>query len=106
MGRGQVGPVTVDLALAALSASLIPVTFVRSFVLFLLAAAASFAAWYLMRHYNRRITGARRDATRLASVLTQNGIRFNYLVGHNFKEAYVSGEAYDREELITFGAIL
>jgi len=48
----------------------------------------------------------RRDATRLASVLTQNGIKFNELVGHNFEEAYASGETYDREELTTFGAIL
>jgi hypothetical protein len=38
--------VTVDLALAAVSASLTPQTFVRSFALFVLAAAASLAAWF------------------------------------------------------------
>jgi len=91
--------VTVDLGLAAVSAALTSANFVRSFALFVLAAAVSFAAWYLMRHYNRRITGARRDATRLARVLTQNGIKFDELVGHNVEEAYASGEAYDEAEL-------
>jgi hypothetical protein len=98
--------VTVDLALAAVSASLTPQTFVRSFALFVLAAAASLAAWFLMRHYNQRMTRARQDATHLVRMFKKNGIKFDELVGHDSEQAYAAGEAYDREELITFGAIL
>jgi GH35 family endo-1,4-beta-xylanase len=85
---------------------LTPQTFERSFALFVLAAAASSAAWFLMRHYNQRMTRARQDATHLVRMFKKNGIKFDELVGHDSEQAYAAGEAYDREELITFGAIL
>ena len=59
-----------------------------------------------MRHYNQRMTRARQDATKLARIFKKNGIRFDELVGHDVEQAYASAEAYDREELVTFGAIL
>ena len=98
--------VTVNLALAAVSASLVPQTFGRSLVLFLSAAAASMAAWFLMWHYNQRMTRVREDAVGLSRVLKKNGIKFDELVGHGSEEAYSTGAAYDWHELITFGAIL
>ena len=60
--------VTVNLALAAVSASLTSQTIGRSFALFLAAAAASIAAWFLMWHYNQRMTRAREDAVKLSRV--------------------------------------
>ena len=99
--------VTVDLALAAVSASLTsPPTFLQSLALFVLAAGVSWASWRLVWHYNHRVTGARNDATYLAKVLTKNGINFNELVGHNIELAYSSGEQYDGEELTMFKRIL
>jgi energy-converting hydrogenase Eha subunit E len=98
--------VSANLALAALSVSLTPQTFGRSFALFILAAAASIAAWFLMRYYNQRMTRARGDAIHLSRVFKKGGIKFDELVGHDSEEAYSAGTAYDREELTTFGAIL
>jgi hypothetical protein len=98
--------VTVNLALAALSASL-PLSLVRSFALFLLAVLASLAAGYLVQYYNRRMTEARKGAVHLAEILTKKGIQFDQLVGGpGFAKAYAAGENYDKEEMNMFGIIL
>jgi hypothetical protein len=98
--------VTVNLALAALSASL-PTSLLRSFALFVLAGLASAAAAYLVQYYNRRMTEARKNAVHLAEMLTKKGIQFDQLVGGpGFAKAYAAGEKYDYQEFIMFRVIL
>jgi hypothetical protein len=97
--------VTVNLALATVAATVSP-SRGSSFTLFAVAAMVSIGSLFLVLHYNRRMTGARRTAVHLTKVLTENGIDYDRILDTDIAREYSRGESYDREELMTFGIIL
>ncbi len=60
----------------------------------------------LVLHYNKRMTGVRKQAESIVSWLTQKGIDYDSILGRSTKDAYASGENYDRQELRLFSWIL
>lgn len=97
--------VTVNLALATASAAIGP-KFGASIALYIVAALVSFGSWSLVWHYNRRMTGARQTATAVVAKLNESGVNYDKLLQTNVAREYAKGNNYDREELLTFGAIL
>lgn len=97
--------VTVILALATVAAAIGP-SLGPSIALFIVAAMVSVGSLFLVLHYNRRMTGARRTAVHLVQVLAENGINYDKLLHSNVASDYTKGANYDKEELMTFGIIL
>jgi hypothetical protein len=95
--------VTVDLALSAAAITLRANN--RAF--FVVATMTSIAAWLLVWHYNRRMTGARTMAKTLIEWLKENGIDYSQIQKVDIPQAYKQKRwNYDKEELIIFAAIL
>ena len=90
--------VTVNVALATAAA------FKGSFNFVLLGVAVAIISGWLVLYYNRRITGARNDASHLVDQIQTRGIDYNSIVGKT--SDYQKGPKYDFRELIIFMLIL
>jgi hypothetical protein len=96
--------VSVNLALAVAAAT--PALASVRFYLLLLSCGVAVASWLLVLHYNRRMTGTRNQAQTTISWLQERGVNYDAILGDSTRDAYASGENYDRQELRLFAYIL
>jgi hypothetical protein len=97
--------VAVNVALATAAAAVQLEQNVR-LVLFVLAVAVSIASLSLVKHYNKRMTGARKTSTTIVNRLKPFHIDYDAILKTDVVSAYSVGENYDCQELITFSTIL
>jgi hypothetical protein len=92
--------VALNIGLATAAAAIAP-----GIVLWLLALMATFGCWRLVRHYNDRMTGARKTATALVKWMKANGVDYEAILGEEVTRKY-SDPNYDRQELRIFRIVL
>jgi len=93
--------ITVNLALATASAGIgKPGTGVIIFFFTVLVAASGS---YLVYHYNKRMTGARRDAAKVTAYFRDAGIDLSKIIPVIQARGDRTPEMYDAEELNIFG---
>jgi len=94
----------ITLHIAVVGASSLPG---QSFwFLLTLSIMISIVSWALVRHYNSRTTDARKTAVTVVEWLTNNGVDYEAITKIKSKEAYATGESYDKFELRAFAIIL
>jgi len=94
--------IAVNLALATASVGI--GTSGASIIIVLFAVLVTLGAGALVYHYNRRITGALRDADRVTAYFREAGIDFSKIIP---VERALGGRApYDAEELSILGSII
>ena len=96
--------VSVNLILAVAAAT--PALAEVRYYLLLLSCGVAAASWLLVRHYNQRMTGTRKQAETTVSWLMKKGIDYDAILGESTKAAYASRENYDHQELRLFAWIL
>jgi hypothetical protein len=62
--------------------------------------------WVLVRHYNRQVTGARRDADKIVAYFRDDGIDLSKIIPVAQDQTDRPPEMYDAEELYMFGSII
>jgi hypothetical protein len=95
--------VAFNLALATASVSI--GTAGAGIIIVVFTVLVALGGWVLVRHYNRRVTGARRDADKIVAYFRDAGIDLSKIipVAQNGADP---PEMYDTEELYIFGSII
>jgi hypothetical protein len=95
--------VAFNLALATASVSI--GTAGAGIIIVVFSVLVALGGWVLVRHYNRRVTGARRDADKIVAYFRDAGIDLSKIipVAQNGADP---PEMYDTEELYIFGSII
>jgi hypothetical protein len=95
--------IAFNLALATASVSI--GTAGAGIIIVVFTVLVALGGWVLVRHYNRRVTGARRDADKIVAYFRDAGIDLSKIipVAQNGADP---PEMYDTEELYIFGSII
>ena len=96
--------IAVNLALATASVSI--GTDGAGIIIVVFTVLVALGGGALVYHYNRRITGARRDADRVTAYFREAGIDFSKIVPVERALGDRAPEMYDAEELSIFGSII
>jgi hypothetical protein len=99
--------VTTNLALA--TASILPIIRLAHFgwLILIFSVLVAAAGGYLVFHFNRRMTGARDNATRVKTYLSDNKVDLSSLEEPPSKDrASRTPSMYDAEELYIFGYVI
>ena len=96
--------IAVNLALATASVSI--GTAGAGIIIVVFAVLVALGGWVLVHHYNRRITGARGDADKVAAYFRDAGIDLSKIIPVAQDRADRPPEMYDAEELSIFGSII
>jgi hypothetical protein len=95
--------VTVNIALAVPAVASTTLTDWSRYCLLILSAVVAFASWRLVVHYNRRMTGAQKQAVTVVKWLSCKGIDHDAIAGENTEAAYLPvREKYDLTEFWIF----
>jgi hypothetical protein len=95
--------IAVNLALATASVGI--GTSGAGIIIVVFTVLVALGGWVLVRHYNRRITGARRDADKIVAYFRDAGIDLSKIPVAQDR-ADRPPEMYDAEELSIFGSII
>jgi hypothetical protein len=96
--------VAFNLALATASVSI--GTAGAGIIIVVFTVLVALGGWVLVRHYNRRVTGARRDADKIVAYFRDAGIDLSKIIPVAQNGADRPPEMYDTEELYIFGSII
>jgi hypothetical protein len=97
--------ITVNLALATVSVSIR--TDGVAIIIIIFTVLVALGGWVLVRHYNRRITGARRDADKIVTYFRDAGIDLSKIIPAAAQDrADRPPEMHDADELSIFGSII
>jgi hypothetical protein len=91
--------IAVNLALATASVGI--GTAGAGIMIVVFTVLVALGGWVLVRHYNRRITGARGDADKVTAYFRDAGVDLSKIIPVAQDRA-----AYDAEELYIFGSII
>jgi hypothetical protein len=96
--------IAVNLALATASVGI--GTAGAGIIIVVFTVLVALGGWVLVRHYNRRVTGARRDADKIVAYFRDDGIDLSKIIPVAQDRADRPPEMYDAEELYMFGSII
>jgi len=96
--------IAVNLALATASVGI--GTAGAGIIIVVFTVLVALGGWVLVHHYNRRITGARRDADKIVAYFRDDGIDLSKIIPVAQDRADRPPEMYDAEELSIFGSII
>jgi hypothetical protein len=96
--------VAVNLALATASVGI--GTAGAGIIIVVFTVLVALGGWVLVRHYNRQVTGARRDADKIVAYFRDDGIDLSKIIPVAQDRADRPPEMYDAEELYMFGSII
>jgi len=78
----------------------------HNFLLFVFAVAVAIGSWFLVQHYNKRMSEVRKTGTTLAKRLKSYGVDYDAVLETDVARSYSAGLDYDKQELNIFGVIL
>jgi hypothetical protein len=96
--------IAVNLALATASVGI--GTAGAGIIIVVFTVLVALGGWVLVRHYNRQVTGARRDADKIVAYFRDDGIDLSKIIPVAQDRADRPPEMYDAEELYMFGSII
>jgi hypothetical protein len=94
--------IAVNLALATASVGI--GTAGAGIIIVVFTVLVALGGWVLVRHYNRQVTGARRDADKIVAYFRDDGIDLSKIIPVAQDQADRPPEMYDAEELYMFGS--
>jgi hypothetical protein len=96
--------IAVNLALATASVGI--GTAGAGIIIVVFTVLVALGGWVLVRHYNRQVTGARRDADKIVAYFRDDGIDLSKIIPVAQDRTDRPPEMYDAEELYMFGSII